>query len=40
MNETEGNYYHELYELAADMNSALDRDHVLHSIVKHVTRVK
>jgi signal transduction protein with GAF and PtsI domain len=32
------NYYHDLYELAADMNSALDRDHILHSIVQNVTR--
>ena len=38
MGETERNYYHDLYELAADMNSALDRDYILNSIVKNVTR--
>ena len=38
MKETEHNYYHSLYELAADMNSSLDRTHILNSIVENVTR--
>ena len=38
MGEIERNYYHDLYELAADMNSALDREHILNSIVENVTR--
>jgi GAF domain-containing protein len=32
------NYYKALYEVASDVNSALEPDTVLHSITEHVTR--
>ena len=38
MKETERNYFHELYEVAAAINSALEPDNVLRSIVENVTK--